>query len=59
MHNRGLLFHPDDRPGDLVRISDTLLFKHHGDAVYEFAFDAVSQTFHTSAERKTITAVSA
>jgi hypothetical protein len=72
MHKKGLLFHPDDRPEDLVKISDgsptltsneckdarramLFLFTHHGDAVYEFAFDTLSQTFHTHIERKLIT----
>jgi hypothetical protein len=30
------------------------LFDKHGDAVHEFAFEVVSKTFHTPAERRTL-----
>lgn len=34
-----------------------LMFMHHGDTVYELAFDVVSRTFHTPAERKAFAAL--
>jgi hypothetical protein len=34
-----------------------LMFMHHGDTVYELAFDVVSRTFHTPAEGRAIAAL--
>lgn len=69
LHEKGLLFHLDDMPQDLVRISDGsrtftdgeaaevtdivgALFKKRGDELYELAFEVLSRTFHTCAERR-------
>jgi hypothetical protein len=42
---------------DEVTQAFKLMFMHLGDEVYELAFDVVSRTFHTSAERKSISAL--
>lgn len=69
MHARELLFCLDDRPQDIVRISDgsrlysdeeagkvsgilDMLFQEHGDDLHDLAFEVVSRTFHTPAERR-------
>ena len=69
LHKSGLMFHLDNDPKDLVKISDGTptfsdseavevseildrLFKKRGDELYELAFEIVSKTFHTRAERR-------
>lgn len=69
MHAGELLFCLDDRPEDIIRISDGMrlysddeaievaeildvLFAKHGDELHDLAFEVVSRTFHTAAERR-------
>lgn len=69
MHRQELLFCLDDRPEDILRISDgtrlysdsearevaeilEALFAKRGDELHELAFEVVSRTFHTPAERR-------
>ena len=69
MHERELLFCLDDRPEDILRISDgtrlysddearevagilDVLFAKRGDELHDLAFEVVSRTFHTPAERR-------
>jgi hypothetical protein len=43
----------DEQAVEVSKIIDTL-FSKHGDAVHEFAFEVVSKTFHTRAERRAL-----
>lgn len=69
LHKRGLFFCLDDKPQDIVKISDgSRLFTNQeaselsailrsllvklGDELYGLAFEVVSRTFHTRAERR-------
>lgn len=71
MHEQQLLFCLDDRPEDILRISDgtrlysdnearevaeilDALFAKRGDELHDMAFEVVSRTFHTPAERRTM-----
>lgn len=50
---------PTFTPAECEEVTQALklMFLHLGDAVYELAFDVVSRTFHTPAERKAIAAL--
>lgn len=74
MHKQELLFCLDDRPEEILRISDgtrlysdneakevaeilALLFAKRGDETHDLAFEVVSRTFHTPAERRAMHSV--
>lgn len=74
LHKQELLFCLDDRPEDILRISDgtrlysddeakevaeilDVLFAKRGNELHDLAFEVVSRTFHTPAERRAMHSV--
>lgn len=74
LHKRGLLFCLDDKPQDIVNISNGLptftseeaeevevildrLFVIRGNELHELAYEVLSKTIHTPAERRALKAM--